>query len=326
MIFNGPYHCRDRFFMNGGTMELHTTLNRFNGNMGAWYGGTIKTMVPYAVEASNMTQRFTTTGVPNNDIDGAQRTWLNPSGSAVLDLCGNDQSVDQIALHGGGGTVTSETPATLRVIPMSGYWANHNYGYGFTVPTGYSTADSYGYETTDKGFWKGAVTLSFEATDPARRFLMRASTSTGRVEVVSGTLAFTRRAATGGETFDLKGGSSNPYPRLASEDGSWTNATELVIRGGKAVLEHSKAIGRQTDVRFEAKTDGSHGVLELAQGVAQKCHDLYIDGIRQEVGAYGSSESGAQCHPVDGGGHELFSGTGVLNVLRDGRGFALIVK
>ncbi|NLF98609.1 MAG: hypothetical protein GX565_00500, partial [Lentisphaerae bacterium] len=95
MIFNGPYHCRDRFNMSGGTMELHATLNRFNGNMGIWNNGTIKTMVPYAVEAGNATRRFTTEGVPNNSVDGSQRTWLNPYGSAVLDLCGNDQSVDQ---------------------------------------------------------------------------------------------------------------------------------------------------------------------------------------------------------------------------------------
>jgi hypothetical protein len=325
MIFNGPYHCRDRFYMIGGTMELHATLNRFNGNMGLWNNGTIKTMVPYAVEASNKTRRFTTANVANNSIDADMPAWLNPSGSAVLDLCGKDQSVDQIALHSGGGTVTSETPATLHVIPSAGYWAKHNYIAGFTVPTGYSDADSYGYETTDKGFWKGAVTLSFDATNPARRFLMRASTSTGCVEVVSGILTFTCRAATGSETFDLKGGSSNPYPRLASEDGSWTNATELVIRGGTVVLEHSKAIGRQTDVRFEAKTDGTHGVLELVQGVAQKCHDLYIDGDRQGVGSYGSSESGAQYHPVDEEDNELFSGTGVLNVVRDGQGFMLLL-
>ncbi len=117
MIFNGPYHCRDRFSMSGGTMELHATLNRLNGSVGAWNGGTIKTMVPHAVDASNETQRFTMPNVPNNSPDGAQRAYLNPSKNAVLDLCGNDQSVDQIAMHAGGGTVTSETPATLRVIP-----------------------------------------------------------------------------------------------------------------------------------------------------------------------------------------------------------------
>jgi hypothetical protein len=117
MIFNGPYHCRDRFSMSGGTMELHATLNRLNGSVGAWNGGTIKTMFPHAVDASNETQRFTMPNVPNNSPDGAQRAYLNPSKNAVLDLCGNDQSVDQIAMHAGGGTVTSETPATLRVIP-----------------------------------------------------------------------------------------------------------------------------------------------------------------------------------------------------------------
>ena len=101
------------------------------------------------------------------------------------------------------------------------------------------------------------------------------------MEVVSGILVFTRRAATDNEEFDLKGGSDNPYPRLADEDGSWTNMTALVIRGGRTVLEHAQAIGRQTDVRFEAKTDGTYGVLELAQGVTQKCRDLYIDGVRR---------------------------------------------
>lgn len=319
VVFNGPYHCRDRFGMSGGTVELHATLNRLNGNLGAWSGGTIKTMVDYALEASNQTCREPVDST-NNSKDAALRTWLNMKNSAVLDLCGHPQSVDHVALHCGGGTITSDTAATLHVNRTAGYWAKHNYSQGYTIPSEYSTADGYGYECVDRGCWAGGVTLSYEATKPLQRFMTRASTSTGCIEVVSGRLIFLRRAATSGETFDLKEGTANPCPRETTTDGSWQNATAAVIKGGALVLEHSQVLGRDTDVKFE-KTGNAYGKLELAAGASQKCFDLYVDGVRQPRGTWGATGSGAQ-HVDD----VRFAGSGVLNVLGDGQGMIIIVR
>ena len=302
-IFNGPYHNRDRFTMTGGTLEFHARLNRMNGNMGTWSGGTVKLMTDYALEASNQTRRqpIKTTG---NEMDADIRTWVNPKGSAVLDLCGHDQSVDHVALHGGGGTVTSEGAATLHVIRTSNYWANHNYTQGFSVPSGFSDDNSYGYECADRGFWTGGVTLKYECSNPAQRFMMRTSSSTGCVEVVAGTLVFLRRAKTTGETFDLKLGSANPFPRQADDDGAWTNATKAVVKGGVLKLEHGKAFGKET--AFELN---SAGKLQREAGVRQSCASLTLNGTEAPVGTYGSTESDAQYKD-----DAYFTGTGVLKV------------
>ena len=152
------------------------------------------------------------------------------------------------------------------------------------------------------------------------RSMMRQSPSTGRVEVVSGTLVFLRRAATSGETFDLKGGSSNPYPRLANEDGGWTNATAVVVKGGTLELEHSKVFGPQTVVQF-VQTSSAYGKIKLADGVRQRVYALEIDGEDQRRGTYGATGSGAQ-HVND----TLFAGGGVLSVVGDGLGMTIIFK
>jgi len=310
-VFNGPYHNRDRFAMTSGTVEFHSTGNRMNGNLGTWNGGTVKLMTDYALEASNTRRQVVET--TNNYKDGEQRTFVNPHGKAVLDLCGHDQSVDHIALHGGGGTVTSDTAATMYIIRTAGFWAKHNYEYGFTIPSGYSSASSYGYECMDRGYWKGGVSMSYSGTTPAQRFMMRGSTSTGCVEVVKGKLVFLRKAKTSGETFDLKFGTENPCPRDTDENGSWVNASAVIVKGGELELEHGKVFGRQTDVRVEG------GKIVLDAGVSQKVRSLTIGGVEMLPGIYGSSASAAENK-----NDTYFAGTGVLKVGRIG--YRIIVR
>lgn len=321
IVFNGPMHFRDRSNVTGGTIELHSTGNRLSGFMGTWKGGTVKTMVPYAINKTNTIRQ--TAGWDNNSADGSQTTWLNLKDTITIDLCGNDQSIDQLGMHANGtssgGHITSDSPATFHLQTSSSYWPKHCYSYGFKDYESISDANSYGYETADKGYWEGAVNLSYEAADGMVRSMMRQSSSTGRIEVASGRLVFLRRAATDGETFDLKGGTSNPYPRLADEDGGWTNATAVVVTGGTLAFEHGNAIGRDTDVYLYT----SGGQLEIAAGVRQKCNDLYIDDVKQPIGAYGATGSGAR-HVND----TVFStaGTGVLAVMGDGLGMTIILR
>lgn len=311
MVFNGPFHYRDRSNFTGGTVELHSTGNRLTGHMGTWSGGTLKTMVPYAIDKTNT--RRQTTNWTNNSGDGDYTTRLNLKDSCTIDLCGNDQSIDQLAMHAdgtkSGGHVTSATPATFHLQTDKTWWPQHNYSYGFSDYSSISTADGYGYEAADKGYWEGAVNLSYEAANGMVRSMMRQSPSTGRVEVVSGTLVFLRRAATSGETFDLKGGSSNPYPRLANEDGGWTNATAVVVKGGTLAIEHSAAFGEQVPIALSGT-----GQMELAQGVRQECGTLTLDGELQRGGTYGGPDSAARFKPQRGNGTYWFSGSGRLRV------------
>jgi hypothetical protein len=322
MVFNGPFHYRDRSNLSGGIVELHATGNRLSGNMGTWNGGTLKTMVPYAINKTNTKRQ--SSGWDNNSSDGDQNTRLNLKNTCTIDLCGNDQSIDQLAMHANGtdsgGHVTSATPATFHLQTEKSYWTKSDYQYGFSDYSSISSANSYGYETADKGYWEGAVTLSYEAANGMVRSMMRQSPSTGRVEVVSGTLVFLHRAATAGETFDLKGGSSNPYPRLANEDGGWTNATAVVVKGGTLELEHSKVFGPQVVVQF-VQTSSAYGKIKLADGVRQRVYALEIDGEKQREGTYGATGSGAR-YVND----TLFAGGGVLSVVGDGLGMTIIFK
>lgn len=311
IVFNGPMHFRDRSGFSGGTVELHATGNRLSGFMGTWSGGTLKTMVPYAINKTNTKRQ--SSNWTNNSGDGDQSTWLNLKDTCTIDLCGNDQSIDQLGMHAdgtkSGGHVTSASPATFHLQTTKSYWPAHCYSYGFTDYKSISDANSYGYETADKGYWEGAVNLSYEAADGMVRSMMRQSTSTGRVEVVSGTLVFLRRAATSDETFDLKGGSSNPYPRLANEDGGWTNATAVVVKGGTLALEHSAAFGDQVAMELSGS-----GKVELASGVRQECATLTLDGEEQRGGTYGGPYSAARHKPQRGDGTYWFSGSGRLRV------------
>ena len=212
----------------------------------------------------------------------ATRVQLD-GGAFTLDLCGNDQALG--VLHGLAGTVTSDAPALLHLAQ------NHippHYDNGqLTVPY---------VGITNKVAFTGQAGISLDAdaryADTFPHVLTAASCSSGTVQVTRGRLT------------------------LAAPDGAWTNAAAAVVKGGTLVFEHGGAIGRQTDVFIEGG-----GVLELAAGVMQTCRDLFFDGVRQPIGTWGSSASGARRK-----NDERFAGTGVLNVLSDGKGLALILR
>lgn len=205
------------------------------------------------------------------------------SDAFTLDLCGNDQALG--ILHGVAGTVTSDAPALLHLAQ------NH-------IPPPYDngklTVPYLGI--TNKVAFTGQAGISLDAdaryADTFPHVLTAASCSSGTVQVTRGRLT------------------------LAAPDGAWTNAAAAVVKGGTLVFEHGGAIGRQTDVFIEGG-----GVLELAAGVVQTCRDLFFDGVRQPIGTWGSSASGARRK-----NDERFAGTGVLNVLSDGKGLAFILR
>jgi hypothetical protein len=143
------------------------------------------------------------------------------------------------------------------------------------------------------------------------RWFMADSTSTGIVEVAEGKIVFTRAATDASDQVDLTDGTATAVnePRVR---GSWRNASAVVIKGGKMVFEHSEAVGRHTDVRFE-KMNNAYGKLRLESGVRQQVRYLYVDGVKQPSGRYGSTSASGATYHVD----NLFEGAGVLEVTGD---------
>ncbi len=296
LVFNGPFHTNYRFYPNGfsGIIELHSTGNRFNGALGDyWTAGTIKTMVPYAFTAQNPRRVTSSSDATNNPVDADTRSLLYLKQNATLDLCGNDQILGD--MHAAlGGRITSATPATLYM----DFTAN--------VVTEYINANSKGgYKTrVEKAVYSGAVNYSKWGQLP--RWFMADSTSTGVVEVAEGTLTFC--SGTGVVNLTPESGTAYNYPDALAR-GSWPKASAVVVKGGKMVFEHSACVGRKTDVRF-VKMNNTYGKLRLESGVRQRVRELYVDGVRQSLGTYGSSSASGAAHHLD----SLFEGDGVLEV------------
>lgn len=222
------------------------------------------------------------------DHNGGATRVMMETVDFTLDLCGNDQALG--ILQGVAGTVTSDAPAFLHLAQnhIPPWWDNGGEAFkGISIPN---------VGITNKVVFTGQAGISLDAdtkyADTFPHVLTATSCSSGTVQVTRGRLT------------------------LAAPNGAWTNAVAAVVKGGTLVLEHGGAIGRQTDVFIEGD-----GVLELAAGVTQKCHDLYFDGVRQSTGTWGSSASGATRRS-----DVHFSGAGVLNVLSDGRGLTLILR
>jgi len=205
---------------------------------------------------------------------GSVRARLSYNGT--IDLMGNDQSVASLS---GAGKVTSETPAFLHLVDKD-------------TP---GSVDGGTTSQVTRITFNGGAGFSKDGT--LTNWIYAASASTGTVQVTNGCLVFT--AKDGSPLALMKG----TYPRPETNIG-WTQAAKAVVAGGRMVLEHSKAFGK--DVAFELNAAGK---LELGEGVRQRCATLSLDGETVKAGIYGSTESTADIKD-----DEHFSGTGVLKV------------
>ena len=303
--FNAPLLSRNQFtptFDATGVIELNARANCL-GHSNPWDRkfdkGTLKLLVPYALEDTTVSGEFEYKGsVQNNSAIGN----FELCGTAVLDFCGNDQSLRCLAAR--GGVVTSETDAVLTLNARD--WGSDKTRLGIT-------------SRVDNATWAGGVGLVYNgnsATFP--RFMMQASSTTGRLEVVQGRLVFVKAGSTP-ITLSIGTEAEGTYPR-PSVDASWTNCCEVTVRGGTLELEHKNTFGRQVAVKF-VKTGNAYGKINLAEGVSEKVYSLEIDGEAQRRGTYGATGSGAQ-HVND----TLFAGGGVLSVVGDGLGMTIIFK
>lgn len=221
-----------------------TLLSPSNSLGGVWFwmqgaNGRLFTRAPFAFTAADgFSQRLKALGVRN----------------ALWDLCGYDQALSEMGT-GAGLTITSACPATLHLVTD-----NHAFD---------------GWSKTNACRFAGAASLSFEGT--AGTCLTGASTSTGRVQVAKGTLAF-------------------------AAGGSWSNAAEVVVAGGTLQLEHGAVFGRETVLRVE----GGTGRIALDYAGRMRVGAFFLDGAEQAFGTYGAEGSGA-AHALP-----FFTGPGVL--------------
>ena len=198
--------------------------------------------------------------------------------TGVIDLHGNDQALSILCCETtsrNGAKVTSDTPAFMRI---SG--GNH-------------VVDSNpGKTITNFVQWVGAAGVDMVRWAGTYPFVLRnTSSSTGTVQVTSGILKF-----------------AAPRKEDGLWGGKWPNASALVVKGGQMVFEHSEAVNPEAVARF-VQTDGKFGKMVLNPGVKVKVAELWVDGVKQRSGIYGSSASGAQTVRDD-----LFAGAGVLRV------------
>ena len=303
--FNAPLLSRNQFkpaFDPTGVIELNARANCL-GCSNPWDRsfdkGTLKLLVPYALEDTTVSREFEYKGgIYTTSAIG----YFELCGTAVLDFCGNDQSLCCLAAR--GGIVTSETDAMLTLNAKD--WGGDTTRLGIT-------------SRVDNATWSGGVGLVYNgknATFP--RFMMQASSTTGRLEVVQGRLVFAKAGATP-ITLSIGTEAVGTYPR-PSADASWLNCSEVTVRGGTLELEHKDTFGRQVAVKF-VKTGNAYGKIDLADGVSEKVYSLEIDGEDQRRGTYGATGSGAQ-YVND----TLFAGGGVLSVVGDGLGMTIIFK
>lgn len=96
------------------------------------------------------------------------------------------------------------------------------------------------------------------------------------------------------------------------ENGAWAGTNIVVHADSKIRLDHSGALDRAANVYLESDGTATSGKLVLDEGVRQRCHYLYVDGVRQPRGLYGSLESAA-----DTKNDALFEGKGVFRACGD---------
>mgnify|MGYP003310141614 CR=1 FL=1 len=244
VIFDGPVYYtgkKDNYRAARVTVGANTVyFNAPDNDFGRSYlwlkdnGATVYTTVPYAFTA-NHNDRLV------NRLENQQnQTW---------DLCGCDQSLVALSLRG-DCVVRSDRAATLHLAYTDD---------SFIPNDPYCDA---GIQTNRNAF-AGGMGISFGGTKFLR--LDAVSSTTGRIEVVSGRVEF-------------------------GANGQWPNATAAVVRnGGVLKIEPRRAFGGKVTIDVAAG-----GMLQLEEGVRQRCATLTLNGAPVQAGTYGSSVSDAQ--------------------------------
>ena len=211
-------------------------------------------------------------------------------GSAVLsldngtvDLCGNSQKAscfigaDTVVVTNSGESATLHVLQTIR--------GNQN-------P---SLASVYAGEF--RGVVSGPVTLSVEGSPDPVKIVMSAT------ETLIPTQWLTGASTSSGALI-----ATNSAIVAFKDGGRWSGTNVTVHAGSKIIVDSGKSLARAADVYLE-----SDGKLVLPEGVTQRCRYLFLDGVRQGKGTWGSGESGSPA--VDTVDAMHFEGKGVFRAV-----------
>jgi hypothetical protein len=101
---------------------------------------------------------------------------------------------------------------------------------------------------------------------------------------------------------------------------SWRNISAVTVNGGKLTIDHSQAFTKKTDLYMDG-----NGIIDLAPNTVQQMQFLYMPNENGEykrlaLGSYGSPTSAAKYKL------SCLAGTGIIEIVGDGKGTMVIVK
>ena len=292
---------RNTLLNGSGTNTLSGLLSiqggRFNAGVGTWlkFTGGVTGTSPFFVVNANGTIEFTTTPV----TIGTGIFHCDSGGLTILGVAGNVWG--RILLTGGTlrTDVANALPATTSLqIGGVSYGPNatlnlngHDQTIGSIAPAGTTTG-----------------TVIITSATPATFTINQSSDTTyggqfaGEVTLVktgTGTLSLSNALSSTAGSFIVSNGTLRVTP--ASCLG---NSTNIVVAGGVLELQNNASVN---DAAALTLSDG--GTLKLAAGLSERVDRLFLDGVQQPSGRYGSSSSGA-----DFVNDTYFTGTGKLVV------------
>ncbi|MCQ2391682.1 MAG: hypothetical protein MJ240_09690 [Kiritimatiellae bacterium] len=205
----------------------------------------------------------------------------------TVDLCGNWQRAANF-LGGVNAVLTSSSgPATLHVLQTSR---------GNLSPTTAAV-----YNGAFNGVVTGPVSLSIEGNpNPVPPDFQRTSANT----LVPTQYLTAVSTATGSLS------ASNSAVIAFTEKGAWAGTNIMVHANSKILLDHAGALAREAELYLSDDGVGTSGKLVLGEGVVQRCQWLYVNGVRQPRGLYGSTESTAAIK-----NDAFFEGRGTLRIM-----------
>lgn len=203
--------------------------------------------------------------------------------AGTMDLCGNSQKAACFVGETTCVLTNSGAAATLHVLQT--VLGNNDSSVGAV------------YHGEFRGVVAGPVTLSIEGSpDPAPYLFTGAGVNVPTQYLNGVSKSLDALIATNSAIIAFKDG------------GRWSGTNVTVHAGSKIIVDSGKSLSRAADVYLE-----SDGKLVLPEGVTQRCRYLYINGVRQGKGTWGSGEAGSPAADTIDATH--FEGKGVFRAV-----------
>ena len=268
-----PVYCSQLRFSGNGSMIVRDKLVESSESYGLAFGDGGQKIYLMQPDALCL--------VPSlESVYGAGALSLD---GGTLDVCGNSQKVACFLGSGSVVVTNSGGEATLHVLQ--------------TLRGSNNPSVSAAYGGAFNGVVAGLLNLSIEGSpDPVPFTFGGAATVTATQSLTGVSTSLGALIATNSAIIAFKDG------------GRWAGTNVTVYADSKIIVDSGRSLARAADVHLE-----SDGKLVLEEGVVQRCRHLYIDGIRQSRGSWGSGESGSPA--VDNVDATHFEGKGVFRAV-----------